>query len=339
MLSASVGMIPVVAETTARALALLGLLQAHRQWSGTELARRLGVTARTLRRDVERLRDLGYSVVSTRGASGGYRLEAGTGVPPLLLTDDEAVATAIGLRVAAGHGLVDAEQTALRALAKLEQVLPARLRRRVSALAEHVAPVRGAAPEVTTELLATLALACRDHERVRFTYVAAGGERTSRRVEPHSLVATSRRWLLVGWDDLRSDWRTFRLDRMDALTCTGARAAPRHLPAPDAAALVAGHAWEPRCRVEAVLDVPLDEARRHLGGWGDDLHSLDGERTRWTIAADQPAAVVCALVWLPPGALVRLDGDPQVLAAVRAAGLGVAALAAGTGGDAVGAPG
>lgn len=321
-------MIDTVAETTARALALLGLLQSHRQWPGPELARRLQVTARTLRRDVERLRGLGYSVVATRGADGGYRLEAGTGVPPLLLSDDEAVATAIGLRLAATYGLVDGEVTALGALAKLEQVLPARLRRRVGALAEHVAPVRGGAPEVTTELLAALALACRDHERVRFTYVAADGARTSRRVEPHSLVATGRCWLLVAWDDLRADWRTFRLDRMEALSGTGSRAAPRDLPAPDAAALVAGHVWEPRCRVEVVLDAPLEESRRHLGSWGADLVALEGGRTRWTIAADRPEAVVSALVWVPRGVVVSLHGDPEVLASVRAAAGEVAALAA-----------
>lgn len=331
-------MIDPVAETTARVLTLLGLLQTHRRWPGPELARRLDVTGRTLRRDVERLRALGYPVVAARGAAGGYHLEAGTAVPPLVLTDDEAVATAIGLRVAAAQGLADGEVTALGALAKLEQVLPARLRRRVNALAEHVAPLPGGSSEVAPALLGTLALACRDHERVRFVYVAADGASTSRRVEPHSLVAAGRRFLLVAWDELRDDWRTFRLDRMGALVATGTRTAPRELPAEDAAALVAGQRWESACEVEVELDLPLDRARAHLGSWGADLAALDGGRTRWRIAADRPEAVVCALVWVPRDLVVSLHGGPGVLAAVHDAAGGVVALAGcGDGGGAGGA--
>ena len=166
-----------MSDTTTRALSLLNLLQTHRHWPGTELAERLGVTERTVRRDVERLRELGYRIESTPGAAGGYRLEAGSAVPPLLLTDEEAVAMAIGLRVAAAQRLVGGPETTLTALAKLEQVLPAPLRRRVNALADAVQPagIRAGAA-VSTEVLGELALACRDHERVRFTYTAASGE-------------------------------------------------------------------------------------------------------------------------------------------------------------------
>ena len=185
-----------MADTTTRALSLLNLLQTHRHWPGSELAERLGVTERTVRRDVERLRDLGYRIESSPGASGGYRLEAGSAVPPLLLTDEEAVAMAIGLRVAASQRLVSGPETTITALAKLEQVLPAPLRRRVIALAETVQPAgMNAGAAVSTEVLGELALACRDSERVRFTYTAASGEVTQRRVEPHALAPADQPWI------------------------------------------------------------------------------------------------------------------------------------------------
>ena len=204
-----------MSDTTTRALSLLNLLQTHRHWPGSELADRLGVTERTVRRDVERLRDLGYRIESTPGVAGGYRLEAGSAVPPLLLTDEEAVAMAIGLRVAASQRLIGGPETTLTALAKLEQVLPAPLRRRVTALADTVQPAgirTGAA--VSSEVLGELALACRDHERVRFTYTAASGEVTRRRVEPYALAPADRHWYLLCWDVDRDDWRTFRVDRL-----------------------------------------------------------------------------------------------------------------------------
>ena len=190
-----------MSDTTTRALSLLNLLQTHRHWPGTELAERLGVTERTVRRDVERLRELGYRIESAPGVAGGYRLEAGSAVPPLLLTDEEAVAMAIGLRVAAAQRLVGGPETALTALAKLEQVLPAPLRRRVTALADAVQPAGIRTGEaVSTEVLGELALACRDHERVRFTYTAASGEVSRRRVEPYTLAPADRHWYLLCWD-------------------------------------------------------------------------------------------------------------------------------------------
>jgi predicted DNA-binding transcriptional regulator YafY len=215
-----------MSQTTSRTLELLSLLQTHRHWKGPELAARLGVTARTLRRDVERLRELGYTVSATRGPIGGYQLEGGADMPPLLLTDDEAVALAIGLRAYAVGGIADGELTALTALAKIEQILPSELRRRVNALAD-VQPMRRDVPRVSAELLGQLALACRDGDRIRFSYTARNGAETGRLVEPHSIVSSSRHWFLVAWDLERADWRTFRVDRIRRFHDTRVRAPKR----------------------------------------------------------------------------------------------------------------
>ena len=230
-----------VNDPTARALRLLSLLQTYKFWSGMELSERLGVSARTLRRDVERLRELGYPVDATPGVAGGYRLTSGAHMPPLLLDDDEAVAIAVGLRAAAGASVDGIEDTAVRALAKLEHVLPDRLRRRVKAVHANVVPLRwGGAdgPKVDAEALAVLAQACRDSEEVRFEYQARDGEETRRLVQPHQLVSAGRRWYLVAWDCRRRDWRTFRLDRLNDPQLAGARFTPRPLPAADAAQFV-----------------------------------------------------------------------------------------------------
>ena len=228
-------------DPTSRTLRLLSLLQTHKFWSGAELAEHLEISPRTLRRDVERLRDLGYPVDATPGVAGGYRLAAGAHLPPLLLDDDEAVAIAVGLRAAAGASVEGIEQTSVRALAKLEQVLPDRLRRRVNAVHTNVSSLRwnGSGPTVDADALAVLALAWRDHEQVRCGYRRRDGEETRRLVEPHQLVSAGRRWYLVAWDVRRDDWRTFRLDRLDAPRLGGVRFAPRRLPAADAAAFVA----------------------------------------------------------------------------------------------------
>ncbi|MEU4575093.1 WYL domain-containing protein [Nonomuraea sp. NPDC023979] len=221
-------------ETSARLLKLLSLLQTHREWSGTELAGRLGVTARTVRRDVERLRELGYQVHATAGAPG-YRLGAGGNLPPLLLDDEEAVAVAVGLRTAAQGSVAGIEETSLRALAKLERVLPSRLRRRVNAVQSMTVPMTGRAPAVDPDALAAIAAACRDHESLRFDYCGAGGAVTTRVVEPHRLVATGRRWYLVAFDPGRDDWRLFRVDRVRLRTPNGPRFTPRRPPDTDLA--------------------------------------------------------------------------------------------------------
>ncbi|MGW3624964.1 helix-turn-helix transcriptional regulator [Streptomyces sp. NPDC000880] len=227
-------------ETSARLLRLLSLLQAHREWSGADLADRLGVTPRTVRRDVDRLRELGYPVNASPGTGGGYQLGAGAELPPLLLDDEEAVAVAVGLRTAAGHGIEGIGETSVRALAKLEQVLPNRLRRRVGALNAFTVPMlRGPqSSTVDASVLTELANACRDSERLRFEYRDHGGSATRRTVEPHRLVCTERRWYLVAWDLDRGDWRTFRADRITPKPPHGPRFTARTPPAEDLAAYV-----------------------------------------------------------------------------------------------------
>jgi predicted DNA-binding transcriptional regulator YafY len=225
-----------MSQTTARVLRLLDLLQSRPVWSGTELAERLGVTTRSIRRDVERLRELGYPVGAEHGAAGGYRLGAGRRLPPLLLDDTEAVAVAVCLRLAAGGTVEGLGEAAVRTLAKLDQVLPARLRAQVEAIHASTVTLESSAPVVDAQALLVLASACREHVRVSFTYAAARAGATERRAEPYRLVATGRRWYLLAWDVDRADWRTFRLDRMTAVAATGWRFRPRE--APDAAEYV-----------------------------------------------------------------------------------------------------
>jgi predicted DNA-binding transcriptional regulator YafY len=211
---------------------MLSLLQMPRDWTGAELAERLEVSVRTVRNDVERLRALGYPVHASRGSVGGYRLGAGAKLPPLLLDDEEAVAVAIGLRNAAGGTITGVEETSLRALAKLEQVLPDRLRRRVNALQTYTVPVPRdePGPRVSAETLTVLTAACRDRERLRFGYHNHDGTESMRVVEPYRVVNWGRRWYLVAWDVDRGDWRTFRVDRLTPRTPTGPRFTPRELP-------------------------------------------------------------------------------------------------------------
>ena len=233
------GKLVVVWDTPARLLRLLSLLQVRRDWTGPELAARLEVDVRTVRRDIERLRTLGYPVHSAPGVTGGYRLEAGVDLPPLLLDDEEAVAVAVGLRTAAGGTVAGIEESSQRALAKLERVLPARLRGRVGALSAATVPLTGPRPVVDAELLAVLAAACRDHETLRFDYRTNAGSSARRTVEPFRLVHTGRLWYLVAWDTDRGDWRTFRLDRVDGRPVAVARFSPRPPPDDDIAAFVA----------------------------------------------------------------------------------------------------
>ena len=200
--------------TSSRLLKLLSLLQARGDWPGAELADRLEVSRRTIRRDVERLRNLGYPVESLSGPAGGYRLRAGTAMPPLLLDEEEAIAIAVGLRTAAQASVAGIEEASVRALVKLEQVLPAHLRRRVSALGGATATLPGSGPTVDPQDLTTIASACRDRERLRFAYRSRDGADSRRLVEPQSIVNFGRRWYLVAWDRDREDWRTFRVDRL-----------------------------------------------------------------------------------------------------------------------------
>ncbi|MEV4175557.1 YafY family protein [Nonomuraea sp. NPDC049709] len=251
-----------------RLLNLLSLLQTPREWPGGELAERLGVSRRTVRRDVERLRDLGYPVEATMGAAGGYRLVAGTAMPPLLLDDEEAVAITVGLSTAARHPVQGIEEASVRALAKLEQVLPARLRHRVRSLGGATVPMPALeGPQVDPGRLTALAVAAAGKERVRFAYRANDGATSRRLVDPHRLVVAGRRWYLLGHDLDRDDWRIFRIDRIDELRPTGARIVPRELPAGGAAAYVADQLYSLASTYEAVvtLHAPITEPIRALG--------------------------------------------------------------------------
>jgi len=223
-------------ETSARLLRLLSLLQARRDWSGAQLAERLGVALRTVRRDVDRLRDLGYPVVAQPGVAGGYRLEAGTAMPPLLLDDDEAVAVAVGLRTAGT--VTGIEETSVRALAKLEQVLPARLRARVNAVGQATVSLVHRGPTVEPALLTRLATACRDRDALRFDYARADGDSSWRVVEPVRLACTGRRWYLLCWDRSAGEWRTFRVDRIASTPSFVGRFPPREPPTEDVAGYI-----------------------------------------------------------------------------------------------------
>ncbi|WP_113703026.1 helix-turn-helix transcriptional regulator [Nonomuraea lactucae] len=253
-------------ETSVRLLRLLSLLQARPDWPGAELADRLGVTTRTVRNDVERLRILGYQINSTTGAAGGYRLGSGAALPPLILDDEEAVAVAVSLHAAAGGTVTGIEETSLRALAKLQQMLPSRLRRRIEAVRAATVSVTGRGPTVDAETLTVIAAAIRDHERLRFDYRGHGGDAGVRTVEPHRLVHTGRRWYLLAWDGDRDDWRTFRADRISPRTPNGGRFTPRTPPDGDAAAHVVrgtgSAAWRHPARVR--LHAPLDELAERL---------------------------------------------------------------------------
>ncbi|MDH2426002.1 YafY family protein [Sphaerisporangium sp. TRM90804] len=263
-------------ETSVRLFRLLSLLQVRRDWSGADLADRLGVTTRTVRNDIERLRILGYEVHSSTGITGGYRLAAGTAMPPLLLDDDEAVAVAVGLRAAAAGTVTGIEETSLRALTKLEQTLPARLRHRLDALRQATVSAAGGGPTVDAETLTTIAGACRDHEQLRFDYRGRDGEPTTRRVEPHRLVYTGRRWYLLAWDRDREDWRTFRADRIRPRPPTGPRFAPREPPEDAASHVVRGTgslAWRYQARVR--LHAPVEVVAERVPPAGGLLRPVD----------------------------------------------------------------
>ncbi|GAA4235925.1 putative DNA-binding transcriptional regulator YafY [Streptosporangium album] len=277
-----------MANTSSRTLRLLSLLQTHRYWPGGELADRLEVSVRTLRRDVDRLRELGYPVEAHRGVDGGYQLAAGAVLPPLVLDDDEAVALAIGLQTAAQGAVAGIEEFSISALTKVVQVMPPRLRRRVDALRAVTVPApSGPGPTVGAEALTAVAQACRDEERLRFSYTARDGAQTARHVEPHRLVSLGRRWYLVAYDLVRHDWRSFRLDRLDDPRSTGERFRPRELPATDAAAFVrAGNDnVSPAYTVEALVHAPAATVRSMVGRWGT-VEEVDDRRCRVRMATD-----------------------------------------------------
>jgi predicted DNA-binding transcriptional regulator YafY len=278
-----------MANTSSRTLRLLSLLQTHRFWPGDELAERLSVSPRTLRRDVDRLRELGYPVDARRGVDGGYQLRAGAALPPLVLDDDEAVALTFGLSAAAQGAVAGIGEASVRALAKVGRIMPPHLRRRVDALRSVTVPATwSTGPTVDARLLTIVGQACSDEERLRFTYTAQNGEQTSRHVEPHRLVSLGRRWYLVAYDLTRQDWRSFRLDRVENPRSTGMRFSPRELPAEDPVAFVRrGIDSLPSApkRIEAILHASAETVRPKVGQWAN-IEDIDDARCRITMTAD-----------------------------------------------------
>jgi predicted DNA-binding transcriptional regulator YafY len=322
-------------QTSARLLALLSLLQVRREWTGQELAERLEVAPRTIRRDVDKLRSLGYPVEAAPGVAGGYRLGAGGELPPLLLDDAEAVAVAVGLRTAASGSISGIEETSVRALAKLEQVLPGRLRRRVSALGGATSAFSVDGPRIDADLLATIAGACRDSTRLRFSYVAKDDRASQRRTEPTAVVHSGRRWYLVAFDLDRDDWRTFRLDRISGRVRLGERGRRRTVPGGDPAAFVKARLHrstvdEPdaapgqiRVRAGAVRiakRIPAGYAAVEPDGDDRCIVTTDGPWSRqflvWMALLDEPIEVL---------------GPPQLVAAAQALGTRLTTAAGATG--------
>src|SRR3954447_15000260 len=307
-------------ETSSRLLELLSLLQARRDWPGGELADRLEVSGRTIRRDMERLRELGYPVESLTGPAGGYTLRAGTAMPPLLLDDDEAIAIAVGLRTAARASVTGIEETAVRALVKLEQVLPAHLRRRVSALSSATVAPPASGPTVDPQHLTVIATACRDSECLRFAYRRRDDTESRRDVEPHSLVNYGRRWYLVAWDRRREDWRTFRLDRLTRPASTGVRFTPRELPAKDAAAYIEQRITGAPTRFDArvVLHVAADQIKPRVPAHWGTVTPIDGERCEFRAGDDDLGWLALRIAML--GVDFEVSEPPELLEHLRALG-------------------
>ena len=298
-------------QTSARLLALLSLLQLRREWTGQELAARLEVAPRTIRRDVDKLRSLGYPVEAAPGVAGGYRLGTGAQLPPLLLDDAEAVAVAVGLRTAASASIAGIEETSVRALAKLEQVLPSRLRRRVSALGNATSAFEVEGPAIDPDLLATLAGACRDCVGLRFSYIAKDNRPSQRNTEPAAVVHSGYRWYLVAFDLDRDDWRTFRIDRIRGRVRPGQRGRRRSVPGGGPAAYVqqqlrADRTGEPEAPPGRIrLRAPAARIKERIPGRyatvepdGEDacIVTTSGAWSRsflvWTAMLDQPMEVL-----------------------------------------------
>ncbi|MEU6348161.1 YafY family protein [Streptomyces sp. NPDC047072] len=322
-------------DTPARLLTLLSLLQTPREWPGGELAERLGVSRRTVRRDIDRLRELGYPVQATMGADGGYRLVAGKAMPPLVLDDEEAVAIAVGLRAGAGHAVEGVDEASVRALAKLEQVLPSRLRHRVSTLQAATTPLTsGDGASIAPETLTVMASTVAGRERLRFAYRAKDGVASRRVVEPYRLVSTGRRWYLVAYDLDRADWRTFRVDRVSEPFATGARFAARELPTGSAAEYLRQSMYgrrEVSYEMDVTFSAPVEVVAAKVPGWvGVPVPFGEGAcRLRATVGdAVEWMAVRLALT----GVEFRVEGPEELVEAVRELGGRMVRAAGGGGG-------
>jgi predicted DNA-binding transcriptional regulator YafY len=304
-------------KTSARALRLLSMLQVRREWSGEELSDRLAVDVRTIRRDVDRLRELGYVIDASAGRGGGYRLGSGTATPPLLLDDDEAIAVAVALGAAAGTATTT-DDVALRVLAKLDQLLPRRLRRRLTALPAVTVSLVSPRSAVSLSVLAAVAAACRDQLQLRFSYCDNQGVVTARTVEPMRLVHTGRRWYLAAWDVERGDWRTFRVDRVQSnprLT-HGARFEPRQ-PPHDFATLVSRSidSWRNRYRVRVRVKGTAADVRARVPPWLGTLEPLDDGHCVLTTGGDS-YETVAALI-MQTGVEFTLLEPPELAHSIR----------------------
>lgn len=305
-------------QTSARLLRLLSLFQARRYWSGADLSQSLKVNARTLRRDVDRLRSLGYPVHSSSGVAGGYQLGAGATLPPLLLDDDEAVAVALGLRTSARGGVSGLEEASVRALLKLEQVLPPRLRSRVAALHGFVLPLETRAPTVDAERLSVLASACRDHDGIRFIYHDRTGSASARVVEPHRLVHTGYRWYLVAWDLNRKDWRTFRVDRVQGKLATSMRFKPRKPPEGGFAAFASksiAHVPNP-FSARVTLHAPMDILTKRISPSLGALETIDRHSCLLHTGSHSLEAITIHLLLL--GVAFQVHEPPELISYIRA---------------------
>jgi predicted DNA-binding transcriptional regulator YafY len=306
-----------MSDTPSRLLRLLSLLQTPREWPGSELSARTGVSARTVRRDIDRLRELGYPVEATMGAAGGYRLTSGAAMPPLILDDEEAVAIAVGLRAAAGQAIEGIEEASVRALTKLEQVLPSRLRYRVRSLGKSTVQLSAPGPKVDPGILTVLAAAIANHERVRFRYQSAASAEAGRHVDPERLVAAGRRWYLVAWDHDRADWRSFRADRITEAHGTGARATPRQLPAENAAAFLKErmYALAPVFAADVTLHMPAEQAEGILGTEQGQIAALDHATCRLRGMTDTLEWLATRLATL--GCEFDVHGPPELIDHIR----------------------
>ncbi|MFJ4684017.1 helix-turn-helix transcriptional regulator [Streptomyces sp. NPDC088789] len=306
-------------DTPARLLQLLSLLQTPREWPGGELADRLRVSRRTVRRDIDRLRELGYPVQATMGSDGGYRLVAGKALPPLVLDDEEAVAIAVGLRAGAGHALEGVDEASVRALAKLEQVLPSRLRHRVATLQAATTPLTsGDGPNIAPETLTVMASTVAGHERLRFAYRSGDGTESRRVTEPHRLVSTGRRWYLVAYDLDRQDWRTFRVDRVSDPFATGARFSPRELPTGNAAEYLRRSIsrQQETYGFSVIFEAPAEAVTGRLPPWMGTPEPLTPDRCRMRGTTGDPLEWLgVRLAMLGPD--FTIENPPELITYVR----------------------
>jgi predicted DNA-binding transcriptional regulator YafY len=306
-----------MSQTASRLLELLSMLQGRRDWPGNELADRLEVSGRTIRRDIGQLRQLGYPVDSLTGPAGGYRLRAGSAMPPLLLDDEEAIAIAVGLRTAASASVAGIEETAVRALVKLEQVLPAHLRRRVQALGSATFTPPAVGPMVDPRHLTAIAAACRDSECLRFDYRSRDGAGSRREVEPHSLVNYGRRWYLIAWDRRREGWRTFRIDRLAKPVSNGVRFTPRRLPAKTPAAFVEQSITTAPSRFEArvTLHAAAEEITRRVPAYWGRIEPIDAHTCEYRTSDDDLNWLALRIAML--GVDFEVHEPPELLTHLR----------------------